>query len=90
MAEYDAKYVLMTAEDSALKNYLHIPVDSYIMQAVGSDNSKLKHCLKLECVPKKDGTVGKYAKALQSPGASGTMRIYCFPKLYQKAVSESD
>ena len=33
------KYVLMTAEDSALKNYLHIPVDSYIMQAVGSDLS---------------------------------------------------
>lgn len=47
------KYVLMTAEDSALKNYLHIPVDSYIMQAVGSDNPKLKHCLKLECVPKR-------------------------------------
>ena len=85
------KYVLMTAEDSALKNYLHIPVDSYIMQAVGSDNPKLKHCLKLECVPKKDGTVGKYSESTSKPWSKWNYEEYiAFQNCIRKAVSESD
>ena len=85
------KYVLMTAEDSALKNYLHIPVDSYIMQAVGSDNPKLKHCLKLECVPQKDGTVGKYSESTSKTWSKWTYEEYiAFQNCVRKAVSESD
>ena len=85
------KYVLMTAEDSALKNYLHIPVDSYIMQAVGSDNPKLKHCLKLECVPKKDGTVGKYSESASKPWSKWTYEEYiAFQNCIREAISASD
>lgn len=85
------KYVLMTAEDSALKNYLHIPVDSYIMQAVGSDDTKLKHCLKLECVPKKDGTVGKYSESASKPWSKWNYEEYIdFQNCIRKAISESD
>lgn len=84
------KYVLMTAEDSALKNYLHIPVDSYIMQAVGSDNPKLKHCLKLECVPKKDGAVGKYSESTSKPWSKWTYEEYiAFQNCIREAISES-
>ena len=85
------KYVLMTAEDSALKNYLHIPVDSYIMQAVGSDDTKLKHCLKLECVPKKDGTVGKYSESASKPWSKWNYEEYiAFQNCIRKAISASD
>ena len=85
------KYVLMTAENSALKNYLHIPVDSYIMQAVGSDDTKLKHCLKLECVPKKDGTVGKYSESASKPWSKWNYEEYIdFQNCIRKAISESD
>ena len=84
------KYVLMTAEDFALKNYLHIPVDSYIMQAVGSDNPKLKYCLKLECVPKKDGTVGKYSESTSKPWSKWNYEEYiAFQNCIRKAISES-
>lgn len=84
------KYVLMTAEDSALKNYLHIPVDSYIMQAVGSDNPKLKHCLKLECVPQKNGTVGKYNESTSKPWSKWDYEEYiAFQNCIRKAISES-
>ncbi len=85
------KYVLMTAEDFALKNYLHIPVDSYIMQAVGSDNPNLKHCLKLECVPKKDGTVGKYSESASKPWSKWNYEEYiAFQNCIRKAISERD
>lgn len=85
------KYVLMTAEDSALKNYLHIPVDSYIMQAVGSDDTKLKHCLKLECVPKKDGTVGKYSESASKPWSKWNYEEYiAFQDSIRTAISERD
>lgn len=84
------KYVLMMAEDSALKNYLHIPVDSYIMQAVGSDNPKLKYCLKLECVPKKDGAVGKYSESTSKPWSKWNYEDYiAFQNCIRKAISES-
>ena len=84
------KYVLMTAEDFALKNYLHIPVDSYIMQAVGSDNPKLKYCLKLECVPKKVGTVGKYSESTSKPWSKWNYEEYiAFQNCIRKAISES-
>ena len=86
------KYVFMMTEDFALKNYLHIPVDSYIMQAVGSDNPKLKHCLKLECVPKNngDGTVGKYSESTSKSWSSWEYKEYiAFQKCIRKAISES-
>lgn len=85
------KYVFMTAENSVLKNYLHIPVDSYIMQAVGSDDTKLKHCLKLECVPKKDGTVGKYSESASKPWSKWNYEEYiAFQNCIRKAISERD
>ena len=84
------KYVLMTAEDSALKNYLHIPVDSYIMQAVGSDNPKLKYFLKLECVPQKNGTVGKYSESTSKPWSKWNYEEYiAFQNCIREAISES-
>lgn len=85
------KYVLMTEEDSALKGYLHIPVDSYIMQTVGSDNPKLKYCLKLECVPKKNGTVGKYSESNSKPWSKwGYEEYIAFQNSIRTAISESD
>lgn len=85
------KYVLLVEGDSVLKGYLHIPVDSYIMQTVGSDNPKLKHCLKLECVPKKDGTVGKYSESNSKPWSKWNYDEYiAFQKSVRTAVSESD
>ena len=80
------KYVQMTTEDFSLKSYLHIPVDSYIMQAVGSDNPKLKYCLKLECVPKKNGTVGKS----KSWSKWDYEEYIAFQNCIRKAISESD
>lgn len=85
------KYVLLVEGDSVLKGYLHIPVDSYIMQTVGSGNPKLKHCLKLECVPKKDGTVGKYSESNSKPWSKWNYDDYiAFQKSVRTAVSESD
>lgn len=85
------KYVLLVEGDSILKGYLHIPVDSYIMQTVGSDDPKLKHCLKLECVPKKDGTVGKYSESSSKPWSKWDYDDYiAFQKSVRTAVSESD
>lgn len=85
------KYVLLVEGDSVLKSYLHIPVDSYIMQTVGSDNPKLKHCLKLECVPKKDGTVGKYSESISKPWSKwGYDEYIAFQNSVRTAVSESD
>lgn len=84
------KYFLLTEGDSALKSYLHIPVDSYIMQAVGSDNSKLKYCLKLECVPKKNGTVGKYSESSSKPWSKWSYEEYiAFQNCIRTAISES-
>lgn len=84
------KYVLLIEGDSTLKSYMHIPVDSYIMQAVGSDNPKLKHCLKLECVPKKDGTVGKYNESTSKPWSKWDYEEYiAFQNCIRKAISES-
>lgn len=85
------KYVLLIEENSALKSYLHIPVDSYIMQAVGSDNPKLKYCLKLECVPKKDGTVGKYSESGSKPWSKWNYEEYiAFQNSIRTAIAESD
>lgn len=67
------KYIVLLEENSELKSYLHIPVDSLIMQAVGSDNAKLKHCLKLKCVPKKTVLSANTAKVALNLGASGIM-----------------
>lgn len=84
------KYVLLVEGDSVLKGYLHIPVDSYIMQTVGSDNPKLKYCLKLECVPKKDGTVGKYSESSSKPWSKWNYDEYiAFQNSVRTAVSES-
>ena len=84
------KYVLLIEEDSILKSYLHIPVDSYIMQAVGSDNPKLKHCLKLECIPQKNGTVGKYIESSSKPWSKWDYEEYiAFQNCIRKAISES-
>ena len=84
------KYVLLIEGDSVLKSYLHIPVDSYIMQAVGSDNPKLKYCLKLECVPKKDGTVGKYSESSSKPWSKWSYEEYiAFQNCIRKAIFES-
>lgn len=84
------KYVLLIEEDSALKSYLHIPVDSYIMLTVGSDNLKLKHCLKLECVPKKSGTVGKYSESGSKPWSKWNYEEYiAFQNCIREAISES-
>lgn len=85
------KYFLLTEGDSALKSYLHIPVDSYIMQAVGSDNSKLKYCLKLECVPKKNGTVGKYSESSSKSWSKWNYEEYiAFQNSIRTAIAESD
>lgn len=85
------KYVQMTTEDFSLKSYLHIPVDSYIMQAVGSDNPKLKYCLKLECVPKKNGTVGKFSESNSKSWSKWDYEEYiAFQNCIRKAISESD
>lgn len=85
------KYVLLVEGDSVLKSYLHIPVDSYIMQTVGSDNPKLKHCLKLECVPKKDGTVGKYSESSSKPWSKWNYDEYiAFQNSVRTAVSKCD
>lgn len=85
------KYVLLTEGDSVLKSYLHIPVDSYIMQAVGSDNPKLKYCLKLECVPKKDGTLGKYSESSSKPWSKWNYEEYiAFQSAVRTAISESN
>lgn len=84
------KYVLLIEGDSTLKSYLHIPVDSYIMQAVGSDNPKLKYRLKLECVPKKNGTVGKYSESGSKPWSKWSYEEYiAFQNCIRKAISES-
>lgn len=84
------KYVLLIEGDSTLKSYLHIPVDSYIMQAVGSDNPKLKHCLKLECIPQKNGTVGKYSESSSKPWSKWDYEEYiAFQNCIRKAISES-
>ena len=84
------KYILLIEENSALKSYLHIPVDSYIMQAVGSDNPKLNYCLKLECVPKKNGTVGKYNESTSKPWSKWDYEEYiAFQNCIRKAISES-
>ncbi len=84
------KYVLLIEEDSVLKSYLHIPIDSYIMQAVGSDNPKLKYCLKLECVPKKDGTVGKYSESTSKPWSKWSYEEYiAFQNAVRGAISKS-
>lgn len=85
------KYALLVEGDSVLKSYLHIPVDSYIMQTVGSDNPRLKHCLKLECVPKKDGTVGKYSESTSKPWSKWNYDEYtAFQKSVRTTVAESD
>lgn len=85
------KYVLLIEEDSVLKSYLHIPVDSYIMQAVGSDNPKLKYCLKLECVPKKNGTLGKYSESSSKPWSKWNYEEYiAFQSAVRTAISESN
>lgn len=85
------KYVLLIEGDSVLKSYLHIPIDSYIMQAVGSDNPKLKYCLKLECVPKKDGTVGKYRESSSKPWSKWNYEEYItFQNSIRTAIAESD
>lgn len=85
------KYVLLIEGDSVLKSYLHIPVDSYIMQAVGSDNPKLKYCLKLECVPKKDGTVGKYRESISKPWSKWEYEEYiAFQSSIRTAIAESN
>jgi hypothetical protein len=85
------KYVLLIEEDSILKSYLHIPVDSYIMQAVGSDNPKLKYCLKLECVPQKNGTVGKYSESGSKPWSKWNYEEYiAFQNCIRAAISESN
>ncbi|MCM1227469.1 MAG: hypothetical protein NC320_08620, partial [Clostridium sp.] len=85
------KYVLLIEGDFVLKSYLHIPVDSYIMQTVGSDNPKLKHCLKLECVPKKDGAVGKYSESSSKPWSKWNYDEYtAFHNTVRTAVSESN
>lgn len=85
------KYVLLIEGDSVLKSCLHIPVDSYIMQAVGSDNPKLKYCLKLECVPKKDGTVGKYSESTSKPWSKWSYEEYiAFQNSIRTAIAESD
>lgn len=89
------KYFLLIEEDSkkgfVLKEYLHVPVDSYIMQAVGSDNPKLKHCLKLECVPKKDGTLGKYSESNSKAWSKWEYEDYDeFQKSIRTGVSKSD
>ena len=84
------KYVILLDENSELKSYLHIPVDSYIMQAVGSDNAKLKYCLKLECVPKKDGTVGKYSESSSKSWSKWNYDEYiAFQNTVRKAINES-
>lgn len=85
------KYVLLVEGDPVLKSYLHIPVDSYIMQTVGSDNPELKHRMKLECVPKKDGTVGKYSESSSKPWSKWNYDEYtAFQNAVRTAVSESD
>lgn len=84
------KYVILLEESSELKGYLHIPVDSLIMQAVGSDNAKLKHCLKLECVPKKDGTVSKYSEGTSKPWSKWNYDDYItFQNTVRKAINEN-
>ena len=75
------KYVLLIEENSALKSYLHIPVDSYIMQSVGSDNPKLKYCLKLECIPQKNCTVDKYSESTSKPWSKWIMRNILLSKI---------
>ncbi len=85
------KYVLLIEGDSILKNYLHIPVDSYIMQAVGSDTQKLEYCLGLECVPKKNGAIGKYSESTSKPWSKWNYDEYiAFQNSIRKAISESD
>lgn len=85
------KYVLMIEGNSVLKSYLHIPVDSYIMQAVGSDIPDLKYCLKLECVPKKNGTVGKYSENSSKPWSKWDYEEYiAFQNSIRTAIAESD
>lgn len=84
------KYVILLDENSELKSYLHIPVDSFIMQTVGSDNAKLKHCLKLECVPKKDGTVGKYSESSSKSWSKWNYDEYiAFQNTVRKAINEN-
>lgn len=84
------KYVFLIEENSALKSYLHIPVDSYIMQAVGSDNPKLKYCLKLECIPKKSGTVDKYSESNSKPWSKWNYEEYiAFQNCIREAITES-
>ena len=85
------KYVLLIEENSALKSYLHIPVDSYIMQSVGSDNPKLKYCLKLECIPQKNCTVDKYSESTSKPWSKWDYEEYiAFQNSIRTAIAESD
>ena len=85
------KYVLLIEENSALKSYLHIPVDSYIMQSVGSDNPKLKYCLKLECITQKNCTVDKYSESTSKPWSKWDYEEYiAFQNSIRTAIAESD
>ena len=85
------KYVLLIEENSALKSYLHIPVDSYIMQSVGSDNPKLKYCLKLECIPQKNCTVDKYSESTSKTWSKWDYEEYiAFQNSIRTAIAESD
>lgn len=85
------KYMFLLEGDLLIKEYLHVPIDKYIMQAVGSNDPKLKHCLKLECVPKKDGTVGKYSESSSKPWSKWNYDEYiAFQNAVRTAVSESN
>ena len=83
------KYIVLLEENSELKSYLHIPVDSLIMQAVGSDNAKLKHCLKLKCVPKKTVLSAKYSEGSSKPWSKWNYDEYiAFQNTVRKAINE--
>ena len=84
------KYIFLIEGDSILKSYLHIPVDRYIMQAVGSDNPELKCCLKLKCIPKDNGTLGKYTESTSKVWSKWDdyKEYYDFQKAVRAAISE--
>lgn len=97
------KYILLIQEliegtdlelyfsDNNFKKFTHVPVDSYIMQAVSSSNAKFEHSLNLHCVPKRSGNVGKYSENASKPWSKWNYNEYIsFQKCIREAISKNN
>ncbi len=83
------KYMFLIEGNSVLKPYLHIPVDSYILQSVGLD--KTEYSLNLTCIPKKNGGTGRYSESSSKPWSKWEYEEYiAFQNEVRTAIEDSD